>query len=94
MPPGSDAVRDDVAVRIYLFVLKGLAYLNLRLGDADAARVQLNELRHLDPDDQIGGALLMHVLMRHERSTDLADEDELQRAHPARGWGEQAEVRR
>lgn len=94
VPPGSDAVRDDVAVRFHLFVLKGLAYLNLRLGDADAARAQLNELRRLDPDDRIGGALLMHVLMRHERSVDLVDEDELLRAHPARGWGELAEAGR
>lgn len=93
VPPDSEAVRYDAAVRFYLFVLKGLAYLNLRLGDADAARAQLNELRHLDPEDRVGGALLMHVLVRHERS-EFADEDEPLRAHPARGWAERTEVGR
>ncbi|MDP2222714.1 MAG: hypothetical protein Q8K34_21365, partial [Hydrogenophaga sp.] len=32
-PPDDEALRHDPAVRFYLFTLKGLAYLSLRLGD-------------------------------------------------------------
>ncbi len=85
--PDSDAVRHDAAVRFLLFALKGLAYLNLRLGEPRAARALLDELRRLDPDDRVGGAVLMHVLTRHERHAD-DDDDATLIAHPARGWTE------
>jgi len=82
VPPSEEATRVDAAVRFYLFVTKGLAYLNLRLGDMDEARVLLRALRHLDPKDIVGGGLLSHVLARHlaggpnENSPD----------YPVRGW--------
>lgn len=90
VPPSRDAVRFDAAVRFYLFTLKGLAYLRMRLGELDASRVLLDELRRLDPDDQVGGALLLHVLARHESSGESGDgATDALRAHPARGWAVQ-----
>lgn len=86
-PPPEEAVRGDAAVRFYLFALKGLAYLNLRLGDLDEARLMLGELRRLDPKDHLGGGLLSHVLARH----DLGEARlpvEGPAGYPARGWAE------
>lgn len=82
VPPSEDATRHDVAVRFYLFALKGLAYLNMRLGEMAEAKLMLGELRRLDPQDHVGGALLAHVLARHEAGgpTDSSPE------YPARGW--------
>ncbi|TDV26865.1 hypothetical protein C7405_11874 [Paraburkholderia caballeronis] len=93
-PPSRDAVRYDAAVRFYLFTLKGLAYLHLRTGALEAARTRLDELRRLDPDDLLGGAVLLHVLTRHADEADradLADADSpaALRAYPARGWAAQ-----
>ena len=89
VPPSRDAVRYDAAVRFYLFTLKGLAYLQMRTGELAAARARLGELRRLDPDDQLGGAVLLHVLARHEDAP--GDEDETDgpaalHPYPARGW--------
>ncbi len=83
VPPREDATRFDAAVRFYLFALKGLAYLNMRLGELVEAHFLLGELRRLDPQDHVGGALLAHVLARHEAGgpTDRSPE------YPARGWG-------
>ncbi len=85
VPPTDDAARHDAAVRFYLFTLKGLAYLNLRLNDLDEARLMLGELRRLDPSDHVGGAVLLHVLVRHDAGEDPEQGDSLP-AHPARGW--------
>lgn len=84
-PPSDDAARHDAAVRFYLFTLKGLAYLNLRLGDLDEARLMLGELRRLDPQDRVGGALLSHVLARFEEEGDRGPGDSSP-AYPVRGW--------
>lgn len=92
VPPSHDAVRYDAAVRFYLFTLKGLAYLHMRLGELEAARRCLGELRRLDPDDQVGSALLLHVLTRHEEAADAdadADGFATRHAYPARGWAAQ-----
>jgi len=85
LPPTDEAVRGDAAVRFYLFTLKGLAYLNLRLGDLAEARLMLGELRRLDPKDHLGGGLLSHVLARHEagHTTSLVDGPV---DYPVRGW--------
>jgi hypothetical protein len=81
-PPSDEAARHDAAVRFYLFTLKGLAYLNLRLGDLEEARLMLSGLRRLDPHDHVGGALLSHVLARHLKGDD-ADSASV---YPVRGW--------
>jgi len=87
-PLERDATRYDAAVRFYLFTLKGLAYLNLRLGELDEARVLLGELRRLDPEDQVGGALLQQVLVHHEQYLEAEDDIGTQTAYPPRGWTE------
>jgi hypothetical protein len=53
--------RHDAGTRFYLFVLKGYAYLSLRLADETEARDALQLLRALDPDDCVGAALLESV---------------------------------
>jgi hypothetical protein len=63
--------RDDAATRFLLFVLKGYAYLSLRLGDGDEARDALALLRALDPDDCVGGALIEAA---RRRSLDAHDD--------------------
>lgn len=94
-PPQRESIRGDAAVRFYLFALKGLAYLNLRLEDNLRARRLLRELRRLDPEDWMGAALLLHVLAHREQT--LRDEAGLPDAsgfryvlppggYPARGW--------
>ncbi|MDO9315647.1 MAG: hypothetical protein Q7T97_14000 [Burkholderiaceae bacterium] len=67
---------DHVATRFYLWVLKGYAYLSLRLGDPDEARDALAKLRALDPEDRVGAALLEAVRQRRERHAGGSDEDE------------------
>lgn len=89
-PPSDEQARGDVCVRFYLFALKGLAYLSLRLGQLDEAVRLLRELKRLDPADHVGGALLWHVLAHHLS----ADDPDLREAHPTivgtdnplRGW--------
>jgi tetratricopeptide (TPR) repeat protein len=96
LPPlGDERVRFDAAVRFYLFTLKGYACLCLRLGDIETGRKALAELRELDPQDRVGGAVLSVVLARAEQGE---DDDELDlgfddRARsegrmPHRGWGQ------
>jgi len=83
VPPGDEATQGHAAVRFYLFTLKGLAYLNMRLNDMDEAQLMLSELRRLDPKDHVGGALLFHVLTRHKEGANSDTPAE----YPVRGWG-------
>ncbi|WP_027802838.1 hypothetical protein [Paraburkholderia dilworthii] len=78
--------RYDAGARFYLFTLKGLAYLNMRLGDFEEARMVLRELRRLDPEDRVGGALLSQVLNRHETGAGSDDAMDALSAYPTRGW--------
>jgi hypothetical protein len=56
--------RHDASTRFYLFVLKGYAYLSLRLDDGIEARDALVLLRALDPQDCVGGSVLEAVRVR------------------------------
>ncbi|MDG0832028.1 hypothetical protein EXH51_04645 [Pelomonas saccharophila] len=67
--------RDDAATRFYLWVLKGYAYLSLRLGDEREARAALAKLRALDPEDRVGAAVIEAARQRQQRSL-LADDDD------------------
>lgn len=71
--------RHDPATRFWLFALKGLAYLDLRLGALEEAGRALALLRALDPQDRVGAAVLDTVLQRALRSGD-DDEDILAEA--------------
>ena len=87
-PPSDEDARTHASVRFYLFLLKGLAYLNLRLGALDEARLLLRALCHLDPNDRVGGGVLWHVLQRHLLADELAAGEIRLPDIPARGWGE------
>jgi hypothetical protein len=56
--------KTDARTRFYLFLLKGYAYLSLRLGDDVEARDALALLAELDPDDCVGGSVLEAVRVR------------------------------
>jgi tetratricopeptide (TPR) repeat protein len=82
VPPAEADARYNAAVRFYLFTLKGMAYLSMRLGDMADAHQLLKELRRLDPQDHVGGGLLSHVLCRHEN----AERGNAPVDYPVRGW--------
>lgn len=83
---GDEQARFDAALRFYLFSLKGYAYLSLRLGEADAGRQALDELRRLDPHDRVGGGVLAAVLASQGRDEDAVDHEGVPPA-AVRGWG-------
>lgn len=83
--PTDGTTLGDAAVRFYLFTLKGLAYLNLRLGELEEAKLMLGELRRLDPKDHLGGGLLSYVLARHEGGHTISLADSAVES-PVRGW--------
>lgn len=87
VPPES-ATLGDAAVRFYLFTLKGLAYLHLRLGELEEAKRMLGELRRLDPQDHLGGGLLSYVLARHEAGESTSPAEGAADS-PVRGWAPQ-----
>ncbi|MCE4556775.1 hypothetical protein [Pelomonas cellulosilytica] len=78
--------RDDVATRFYLWVLKGYAYLSLRLDEDAEAREALAKLRALDPEDRVGAAVLEAVRQRRARqAAGVDDEDDAGPALAATG---------
>lgn len=50
--------------RAYLFTLKALAFINLRLQRLDEANGILNKLDELDPMDQVGGSVIRALAAR------------------------------
>jgi tetratricopeptide (TPR) repeat protein len=53
---------DAVLPRFFMFVLKGYAYLQLRLGEYAEGREAAMKLLELDPTDKVGARLLISVL--------------------------------
>jgi tetratricopeptide (TPR) repeat protein len=53
---------DAVLPRFFMFVLKGYAYLQLRLGEHAEGREAATKLIELDPTDKVGASLLLSVL--------------------------------
>jgi hypothetical protein len=78
--------RHDAPTRFFLFVLKGYAYLSLRLDDAVEARDALALLRALDPDDWVGAALLEAVRQRALSGEVDGDEPVYVQATGAAAW--------
>ncbi|HEY9107713.1 MAG TPA: hypothetical protein VIN58_13625 [Roseateles sp.] len=77
---------DDPGTRFYLWVLKGHAYLSLRLGDEDEARDALAKLRALDPEDHVGAAVIEAVRLRRLRQGDEDDAGPALAATGAKAW--------
>jgi tetratricopeptide (TPR) repeat protein len=63
---------EAVLPRFYLFTLKAYGYLHMRLGDLEAGRAVTAKLLELDPQDKLGGKILLNVL---ERAGSDDDED-------------------
>jgi hypothetical protein len=78
--------RQDAGTRFFLFALKGLAYLSLRLGDTTEAAEALALLRVLDPEDGVGAALLEDVRQRAARRA-LAGVDDDDDIDAGQAWG-------
>ncbi len=53
--------------RFFLFVLKGYAYLQMRLGNLDEGLAATMKLLELDPSDKIGATVLLEVHQRLEQ---------------------------
>jgi tetratricopeptide (TPR) repeat protein len=64
MPEHADFRGDEPAHRFYLFVLKAYAYLLLRLGRIAEGTLVADKLLELDPDNKIGGQVLLDVVSR------------------------------
>jgi tetratricopeptide (TPR) repeat protein len=58
---------DAPMARFFMFVLKGYAYLNMRLGDIEEGRAAVMKLLELDPSDKVGAAVLLAILQQRER---------------------------
>lgn len=81
-----EGARHEARTRFFLFVLKGYAYLSLRLADGVEARDALALLRALDPQDCVGGAVLENVRRRAEEPEDDDDIAAYVQATGALAW--------
>jgi len=57
-----DWQRVDAPQHFYLFTLKALAFIRLRLGRAAASRAILDKLQELDPHDSVGASVIRDLL--------------------------------
>ena len=64
MPTHSDFTSDDAANRFYLFCLKAYAYLLLRMEKIELGWAATEKLLQLDENNQVGGQVLLDVLLR------------------------------
>jgi hypothetical protein len=64
---------EAILPRFFLFTLKGYAYLQLRLGNLEEGRTAINKLLELDPNDKLGGKVLLTVLEQREHGEEDGD---------------------
>ena len=57
----TDWTEEEGPARTYLYSLKALGFIRLRLGNIDGAREVLDSLVKLDPDDRVGGSVIMSL---------------------------------
>lgn len=55
---------DAILPRFYLFTLKAYGYLQMRVGNLDEGRAVTEKLLELDPQNKLGGKVLLDVLDR------------------------------
>jgi len=58
---------DALWPRFYLFVLKALGYIKLRLGDLEGGHEAISKALQLDPSDKVGAKILLEVVARQGR---------------------------
>lgn len=58
-PSCSDWSAQGGPARAFLYSLKALAFIRLRKGDRASALAVLDKLTNLDPDDQVGGSVIV-----------------------------------
>jgi len=63
----------DMMPRFFLFVLKGYAYLHMRLGNLEEGLAATMKLLELDASDKIGATLLLEVYQRKKERDDADD---------------------
>lgn len=70
--PGDAAFGSYEAIlpRFYLFTLKAMGYLQMRLGRLAESEAVLGKLLELDPSDKLNASVLLKVLHRHGREDD------------------------
>lgn len=61
---------DAMLPRFFLFVLKGYAYLQMRLGNLEEGEAAIRKLLELDPADKIGARALLGVIQRRGEADD------------------------
>jgi tetratricopeptide (TPR) repeat protein len=57
----ADWQQHDGPERVYLYTMKALGFIRLRLDDYQEGEAILNKLQILDPDDQVGGSVLLEL---------------------------------
>jgi tetratricopeptide (TPR) repeat protein len=57
----TDWTVEDGPARVYLYSLKALGFIRLRIGNMEGAREVLEILMKLDPDDRVGGSVIMSL---------------------------------
>lgn len=56
--------KTDTPQHFFLFSLKALAFIRLRLGNIQGSHAILNKLRELDPTDQVGSSVILDLATR------------------------------
>jgi tetratricopeptide (TPR) repeat protein len=54
----------NAAPRFYLFTLKAYGYIQMRLGNFEEGRAAIAKVMELDPQDKMGGSILLSILDR------------------------------
>lgn len=62
----------DSPVRYYLYTMKALAFIALRREDVTLAQSILDKLAELDPQDRVGGSVIMDLAQRMSEVDDAA----------------------
>ena len=60
-PASADWGIHDGPQRVYLYTMKALGFIRLRQQDFSSAEAVLRCLEQLDPDDQVGGSVILDV---------------------------------
>ena len=67
---GNGILVSMTSIRLYLLALKGAGYLEMRLGDYDAARTRLQKVAEFDTGDRLGTQALLTVIRKAFRTNE------------------------